>query len=384
MSSPADKAKGTRGHDQRQGLGRLRRANRKDVTRIGGIEKLHEDDDFTDGLAERGRRSHQGESLLARFNRLADVAGESGEAGEIAGFAGNLVLVRPSAAAADIVPCTVRQLLKKRIAGVKNPLCVGDRVQWHREAGHAEGVVVAVAARRNQLERADSHNRSLVHVFAANVDALVVVASLGAPELKPALIDRYLVIAVANAIPAVVVVNKADCGDPTPTVELYRGLGFGCFATSAANGPGDPGVMALQAHLHGKSCVVAGQSGVGKSSLVNALAGGAAPARVGAVAGEGFGRHTTTSAQAYILPGGIRVVDTPGIRSCTITGLDAQAVGLSYPEIAAASRSCRFSDCQHTAEPECAVRAGVAAGSIAASRYHSYLAILSEDLGLAE
>jgi len=392
--SPADKAKGTRGHDQRQGLGRLRRANRKEVTRIGGIENLHEDDDFTDGLVGVGKRSHQGESLLARFNRLAgqgdDADAGSGQPGDVVGFAGNFVLVRPTDAAViggpDIatVICTVRQVLKKRIAGVKNPLCVGDHVRWLREAGKDEGVVTAVLPRRNQLERADPHNRSLIHVFAANIDRLVVVASLGAPELKPALIDRYLVIAAANAIPAVVAVNKADCGDAGPTLELYRALGFTALSTIAAAGPDDPGVVALRDLLRNQTCVVAGQSGVGKSSLVNALAGGVAPARVGAVAVDGFGRHTTTSAQAYALAGGIRIVDTPGIRSCTITGLDAQAVGQFYPELARVGRGCRFNDCRHRNEPDCAVIAAVNDGTIAVSRYISYLAILDEDLGLAE
>jgi ribosome biogenesis GTPase len=371
-----EKKKGVKGHQRRQGLGRLRRANTQDPTRVGGLERLDEDDEVFDRLGTRSGSSHGGETLLARFNRVArSPASAPGEPGEVVGFAGATVLVR--AADGRELACTVRQALKKQIAGVKNPLCVGDRVRY--EAAPDGGAIAGIEPRRNQLERADSHNRSLIHVFAANLDCLAIIASLGSPELKLGLIDRYLVIAAANGIPAAVVINKADLGDAAPALELYRGLGYAAFATVAPAGERDAGVAELRAHLAGKACVVAGQSGVGKSSLINALYPDIG-ARVGAIADAGHGRHTTTSARGYPLPGGGRLIDTPGVRECAITGLRPLDVALLYPDIAAQQPKCRFTDCTHLHEPDCAVEAAVEAGAIAPSRYLSYVSIATEDL----
>ena len=371
-----DKHKGVKGHQRRQGMGRLRRANTQDATRVQGLERLDEDSEVFDRLGTRSGSSHGGETLLARFNRVArSPASAPGDPGEVTGFAGNQVLVR--AADGTQISCSVRQALKKQIKGVKNPLCVGDRVRY--QASDEGGAIAGIEPRRNQLERADSHNRSLIHVFAANIDCLAIVASLADPELKPALIDRYLVIAAANDIPAAVVINKADLGEPSPILELYRGLGYATFSTAAARGVGDPGTRELGLYLADKVCVVAGQSGVGKSSLINALFPDLG-ARVGVVADAGHGRHTTTSARSYPLPGGGRLIDTPGVRECTITGLRPVDVALLYRDLAANHIRCRFRDCTHLHEPDCAVRAGVEAGTIAESRYASYVDIVCEDL----
>ena len=371
------KYKGTRGHAQRAGMGRLRRANTQDQARVGGWENRHDDDEFVERHGHRSRRSHGGEALLAKFNRLADeYAAEltAGEAGEICGFAGKTVLVRD--AAGGELPCEVRQVLKKRIAGVKNPLCIGDRVRFTRDAGGAGSVIDAVEPRHNQLARTDSHNKSLMHVFAANIDRLVVVAAMAEPDLKHGLIDRYLLIAAHNGIDATVVLTKTDLRTGDATRELYARIGIPAFAVCAISGAGVDGV---RAHLAGKACVVAGQSGVGKSSLVNALFPEIA-ARVGDVANAGHGRHTTTSARSYVVTGGGRLIDTPGVRECGITGLTALDVALLYPDIAAHHPACRFDDCSHLHEPDCAVRAAVESGAIAATRYESYRSIVTEDL----
>lgn len=369
------KYKGTRGNSPRAGMGRLRRANAQDQARVGGWERRHDDEEFVESHGHRSRRSHGGEALLAKFNRLADehVADlVAGEPGEICGFAGKTVLVRDAQGAE--LPCEVRQVLKKRIAGVKNPLCIGDRVRFTRaEAG---SVIDAVEPRRNQLARTDSHNKSLMHVFAANIDRLVVVASLAEPDLKHGLIDRYLLIAAHNAIDATVVLTKTDLRTGDATRDLYAAIGIPTFAVCALSGTG---VDALREHLAGRTCVVAGQSGVGKSSLVNALFPDIA-ARVGDVANAGHGRHTTTSARSYEVSGGGRLIDTPGVRECGITGLTALDVALLYPDLAAHHPACHFDDCSHLHEPDCAVRAAVADGRIAATRYESYRSIVTEDL----
>jgi ribosome biogenesis GTPase len=257
---------------------------------------------------------------------------------------------------------------------VKNPLCIGDQVRFTRTT--EGGVIDAVSPRRNQLARTDSHNKALMHVFAANIDRLVVVASLAEPDLKHGLIDRYLLIAAYNGIDATVALTKTDLKTGDATRALYAGIGIPAFAVCALSGNG---IDDLRAHLSGKTCVFAGQSGVGKSSLVNALFPDIA-ARVGDVANAGHGRHTTTSARSYVVAGGGRLIDTPGVRECGITGMTALDVALLYPDIAAHHPQCRFDDCSHLHEPDCAVRAAVESRVIAATRYESYRSIITEDL----
>ncbi len=373
----AGKNKGTSRYNPRSGQGRLRRSAQKNTSRLGGWEQRTEDDAFIDQHSgERERRFHAGESLLKAFNRLAaggirDAA--VGEPGEICGFQGLAAVVRT--ADGREVPCQVRTVLKKQVAGVKNPLCVGDRVRVQIEAG--ETVIAAVEPRRNQLARTDSHNRSLVHVFAANLDRLVIVCSIRDPDLKPGLIDRYLLIAAMNDLPATVVLNKCDLGQAEAVTALYQTLGVPVFHTDCVHRAGD--LDRLRDHLHGQAAVIAGQSGVGKSSLVNALFPDLA-ARTGTVAVEGFGRHTTTSSRSYALPGGGRLVDTPGIRECAITGLTMTDVALLMADLEPLHRRCHFNDCTHRHEPDCAVRTAVDAGELAFSRYASYRSIVDEDL----
>lgn len=369
------KHKGTGGHNPRPGLGRLRRAHSQDATRVIGWEQRTEDEAFIDRHGATERRSHAGEHLLAKFNRLASVVRPAaiGEPGEICGFLGKDVLVRLAGSGQELL-CTVRQVLKKQVSGVKNPLCVGDLVQVDCAS---DPVITAVSPRRNQLARTDSHNRSLIHIFAANIDRLVIVSSVRDPDLKYGLIDRYLLIAAMNDIQVMVVLNKADLGEEPKAVELYTSLGVEVAVTCAING--GPSIDDLRQRLHGLACVFAGQSGVGKSSLVNALFPHIA-ARTGIVADEGHGRHTTTSARSYLLPEGGRLIDTPGIRECAISGLTAVDVALLYSEFAALHSHCHFADCSHLHEPQCAVQAAVADGRIAATRYDSYRSILREDL----
>lgn len=371
------KYKGLRGPSTRQGMGRLRRAMGEDEARQGGWERRHDDEDAMEKLGQRGKNSHGGESLLMKFNRVAhDTAHVEGEVGAISGIQGQMILVRRNDGTESL--CSIRTALKKRITGVKNPLCVGDRVRIappDTEGGHS--IIVSLTPRINQLERSDSHNKSLIHVFAANVDCLVIVASLKEPDLKLGLIDRYLVIASASNIPTAIVLNKMDLADAGPTLALYRHIGIPTFAVAARLCDGE--LNLLREHLLGKTCVIAGQSGVGKSSLANALYP-SLQTRIGLVADAGHGRHTTTSARSYMLPDGGSIIDTPGIRECAVTGLGSVDVALHMPDLAAHQPACRYADCTHTHEPDCAVFAAVEKGLIAPSRYENYLSIIHEDL----
>lgn len=376
------KGKGRVRHHPRVGLGRLRRAHAKDEGRRNTIDTAAHDDDLADTLTET-RPGRTAPSLLAKFNRLSrQVDQAEGEPGEVSGFEGTWVLVRR--ADGSECRCVVRRVLAKMLGGVKNPLVIGDQVRFLPGHEAQETVITALAPRRNQLLRTDSHNRSLVQVIAANVDHLVIVSAVAQPELKTGLIDRYLVIAHACGIEPVLVINKSDLGEVGTVRDLYRNLGYRVFLTKA-DPPPDGDLAALRQVLRGTSCVVVGHSGVGKSSLINALYPDSA-ARVGEVSSLiNKGRHTTNASRSYLLPEGGRLIDTPGIRACSLTGLtglSAVDVSLLYRDLARHAPACRFPDCQHREEPGCAVREAVETGSLDPRRYLSYLSILAEDLGL--
>ncbi len=264
-------------------------------------------------------------------------------------------------------------------------LAVGDEVLLEpRGDGHR---VTAVLPRRSLLMRADPHDARRSRAIAANVDIVVVVVAAKAPPLHPRLIDRYLVAVERSGARAALVVNKADLlddderRDVLALLQPYRGLGVPVLTCSAADGEG---IEDLRGVLAGAICVFVGQSGVGKSSLLNALHATAA-ARTGAVrAGDGRGRHTTSASSLYELPGDIRVIDTPGIRRFSVDDADAATLADGFAEFAPYAERCKYRDCTHTHEPGCAVIAAVRDGAIARSRYTSYRKLLRGDGGDAQ
>jgi ribosome biogenesis GTPase len=258
-------------------------------------------------------------------------------------------------------------------------LAVGDRVQLSLD-GAGRLTIVDVEPRTTRLARIreDRTRRSafgrVEAVLAANVDIVVIVAAVAQPAFHPGLVDRFLVISQYGGIRPVLCLNKRDLVAAPPDVTVYEQLGLPIVQTSAATGTG---IEQLRHLLRGKLAVFAGHSGVGKSSLVNALLGDAR-LKVGAIrAADGRGRHTTTSSTLLELDEDTFVIDTPGIRSLALWKIDARTLRLYFPEIERTGAHCRFADCSHLHEPACAVQTAVADGEIPGQRYESYARMMT-------
>jgi ribosome biogenesis GTPase len=263
------------------------------------------------------------------------------------------------------------QTLRCSLKGRKQRIVCGDRVSWTHEAAHDGASVDVIEPRRNLIERIDSRGRP--EPVAANIDRVAVVV---APEPLPDwfLVDRYWAGAELKDITTVLIVNKSDLGQDgvRADIDTYRRLGVTCLETAAHSGAG---IAALRGQLNTGVTLLVGQSGVGKSSLVNALVPEAA-AQTSELTRDAEGRHTTTTARWYTLGGGAAIIDAPGVRDFAPPASLVRAAERGFVEIHALSVDCRFNDCRHLSEPGCAVRAAVQAGGVAERRYESYRRLL--------
>jgi len=243
---------------------------------------------------------------------------------------------------------------------------VGDQVRWNRE-NETKGTVEAVDPRTSELMRIDS--RGQPETVAANLSQLVIVLA-ESPTPDWFLLDRYLIAGELENLKNTIVFNKLDLTDTLPSAfEIYQILGYPVAPISVRE---LTGLEPLESALVGERSVMIGQSGVGKSSLINALMGDALQ-KVGELSEKaGQGRHTTTTAVLHELPGGGELIDSPGVRDYAPYIESTRSVQRGFREIIARSSDCRFDDCSHLAEPECAVRAELADGEIAPQRYESY------------
>jgi ribosome biogenesis GTPase len=283
--------------------------------------------------------------------------GKSGSGVVLASF-GRSALVQSGE---EILSCTLR--------GRKQRILCGDRIQWTSGAADAAPTIDSLEPRRNLLERIDARGRP--EPVASNIDRMAVVV---APEPKPDwfLVDRYWAGAQLKEIEALLIVNKSDLRSENMAEELrnYRSLGLAALEVSAFTGDG---VAALRTALEGTATLLVGQSGVGKSSLVNELVPDAA-AQTAELTREVEGRHTTTTARRYRLSSSTEsaVIDAPGVRDFAPPASLARAAERGFVEIHARAADCHFSDCRHLEEPQCAVRSAVLALEIAPRRYESY------------
>jgi ribosome biogenesis GTPase / thiamine phosphate phosphatase len=274
--------------------------------------------------------------------------------------------------------CTVRRLLKSLATEERGIVATGDRV-WIRPGQADEGLIERVEPRHGILTRA---SRGREHVLVANVDQVVIVVSLVEPELKPHLIDRYLASAEQGKIAPLVCLNKADLVDPAvyqPLIGLYSQLGIAAVLTSARTGLGIP---SLRRRLEDRQTVFSGQSGVGKSSLLNAIQPelGLRVREVSDVNQKG--RHTTTTAELIELDFGGWVVDTPGIRQLGLWDILPAEVEGFFPEFRPLVPLCGYPDCTHTHEDRCAIKDAVLRRLVSQSRYTSYLGLFTGQLDI--
>jgi ribosome biogenesis GTPase / thiamine phosphate phosphatase len=268
----------------------------------------------------------------------------------------------------------VRAILRGKMKREMPKVVVGDRVRLDEEGEGGVRGIAGVEDRTSLLARRVPEGRGHRPV-AANIDRVFVITATRSPDPVPQLVDRLLVVAEANGIPAEVVLNKVDLDPADALAERFRRAGYPVHRTSVKTGAG---LVELKAALSGRESVITGPSGAGKSSLLNALEPGL-KLRIGELSRKiSRGKHTTVSAIMVPLSGGGYLVDTPGFSEVGLWGMQPNELANCFPEFRPLVDACKYADCSHTHEPGCAVLGGIAAGTVQADRVESYRALLSE------
>lgn len=284
------------------------------------------------------------------------------------------------------VSCKIKGNFRLKGIRTTNPVAVGDIVVITDTAGGEMPYIISIEPRRNYIIRKASNLSKQGHILAANLDQVCLVVTLFHPVTSTTFIDRFLATAEAYRVPAVLVINKVDLLEDDPealeyldAIEyLYSSIGYKVCRVSARTGEG---VEALRSLLDGKVTLLSGNSGVGKSTLINRLIPGLDVATAEISETHDTGMHTTTFSEMFAVPDsapGTYIIDTPGVKGFGTLEFDRHEVGHFFPEIFRESASCRFGDCTHTHEPGCAVKQALDEQRISQSRYASYLSILDD------
>jgi ribosome biogenesis GTPase len=263
-----------------------------------------------------------------------------------------------------------------------NPLSVGDEVELEEESEVGTAIINEIYERRNYVVRSSPHQKSKIHIVASNLDQSILFATLKEPRTSQGFIDRFLVSCEAFHVPALIVFNKADIYRQKEMDkfhelrEMYERVGYKVFLTSVMK---QEGIEAIKDSLKGKITLVSGHSGVGKSSLMNAIYPDLNLRTQNVSGWSGKGQHTTTFAEMFDLPaqnGGGKIIDTPGVKEFGIVDISRQELSHYFPEMRSRLNDCQFNNCLHINEPGCAIKDAVSKGEIAEERYISYYNIL--------
>jgi ribosome biogenesis GTPase len=284
-------------------------------------------------------------------------------------------------ASAEVFQCRIVGKFRLDDIPLTNPVAVGDRVEVQPE-GEGQGMINKILPRRNYVMRQSPRRKHDLHLLAANVDQAVLITTIVQPSLKPGFIDRFLVMTERDEIPATIVFNKADVYDDEDLEKylemkaVYEKIGYGILLTSV---PERRGLEDLKNLLKDKTTLMSGQSGVGKSSLLNAIEPQLELRTKEISDYSGKGQHTTTFAEMFELEFSGRLIDTPGIKTLAFNDKDKANIAHSFREFFALSEHCKFGGaCLHRDEPGCAVHEALRKGEVSELRYSNYLALLSE------
>lgn len=280
----------------------------------------------------------------------------------------------------SLIECRVKGNFRLKGIRSTNPVAVGDHVKYDvREDGTA--YIVEILERKNYIVRKASNLSKQSHILAANLDLCFLIVTISHPATATTFIDRFLAAAEAYRVPVVLVFNKIDIYDSSEREELeyltalYSSIGYRCLHTSATD---NVGIDALKEMMRGKVSLLAGNSGVGKSSLVNAIAPEIA-ARVGEISRtHDTGMHTTTYTEMFEFMPQSYIVDTPGVKGFGTYDMEVEEISHYFVEFFELSKDCRYGNCTHTHEPGCAVLEALENGRLAPSRYQSYLSMLED------
>jgi ribosome biogenesis GTPase len=362
------------------------RKNRQPRSRSQNLtRRALEDMESVEDLRSDERISGKGE-LTRRRTIIADESGTSGADGDMpliqvdeqACLSGRVLFAigahscRVEGTDGRVYECTVRRVVRTLEQETRTPLVAGDKVLF-LPTDDAAGVIERREPRSSTLSRG---SRGQAHVIAANVDQAVIVSSAAQPPLKPGLIDRFIVSAESGNIRPIICINKMDLAGPDvqPIIDIYAGIGYDVVPCSATRGWE---IDRLREMLTGRETVFSGQSGVGKTSLLNAIQSGLGRLTSHVSDDTGKGRHTTRVAELVPLDSGGWVIDTPGIRQFELWDVIPEEVEAYYREFLPFVPDCKFPDCSHTHESGCAVRQAVTNGRISQLRYDNYVRIIS-------
>jgi len=261
-----------------------------------------------------------------------------------------------------------------------NPVAVGDEVEIEAENEiESTAMITKIADRRNYINRQSPRFKHQHHIIAANLDQSMLVATLREPRTSQGFIDRFLVASEMFHVPPIIVFNKADLYKKKEQEKfeqwkaMYEAVGYKVFLVSAKD---NEGIKAVEAKLINKTTLLSGHSGVGKSSLLNVILPDLRLKTQGISGWSGKGQHTTTFAEMFDLPGGGRIIDTPGMREFGLVDIEKQEVSHYFPEMRERLVNCQFNNCLHVNEPGCAIKQAVVDGEISEDRYVSYVHIL--------